>query len=578
MRLLLIDDDEVDRQMVIRLLRGSRAPIDIVQATTGASGLELFEASRFDAVLLDYMLPDMTGLEVLRSLVRDTQRRAGVIMLTGGAHNDLELTCLEAGAQDFLLKQDITDRHLERALVHARARHKLEMKLIESHEHLRVLAESDPLTSLANRYFFDKTLRTALSRIQRQGEKLALLLLDLDRFKLVNDNLGHDIGDRLLVEVASRLLQTTRASDVVCRLGGDEFAILTSCVEVETTMACLAERVQEVFCQKLRIEGHDLAISASIGIAIAPQDGASAEALLKSADLAMYEAKRAGRNRCRFFFASFEIAASRKAMIEKELRAADITSQLRLFYQPLVSAATREVCGAEALIRWQNPQRGLLQPGAFLDVAEECGLMEMIDAWSRRHACRQMAAWFAQGMVPPGFTMSFNVSAATLRQEGLEQAIRRDVEDAELPVESMELEVTESSLVTDFEKSAAMLGHIRGYGVSVALDDFGTGYSSMAYLKRLPATTLKVDRSFLRGVPESEADCRLLRAMIAMANSLGLRVVVEGVETQAQAQLCCDYGAHALQGYAFSHPLPRRDFEARFARRRRRAMRSAKVS
>lgn len=239
-------------------------------------------------------------------------------------------------------------------------------------------------------------------------------------------------------------------------------------------------------------------------------------------------------------------------------------SQLQLFYQPLFDASSLRVCGTEALIRWHHPVRGLLSPGEFLDIAEEFGLLGKIDAWSRHAACQQMSHWHARGLAGDAFRMSFNVSAAALNQPDLDLAISQDCAAAGLPAGSMELEVTESVLVANFEKSAVLLDRIKESGVSIAIDDFGTGYSSMAYLKRLPASTLKIDRSFLFDVPGSEADCRVLKAMVVMAKSLGLRVVIEGVETREQAQLCRDYGAEALQGYFFSRPVPADEFETRF--------------
>jgi len=274
MKLLLIDDDEIDRQLVDRLLGATRGEIEITHAATGQAGLTLFEQTAFDAVLLDFMLPDLTGLEVLERLLADPMRRVAVIVLTGAPTDaGVELRCIEAGAQDFLLKSEISQWHLRRALLHARARHGLEMKLIESREHLRVLAESDSLTGIANRYFFDESLRSVVSRANRTGAQVALLLLDLDNFKLINDNLGHNTGDLMLREVALRLLSVTRESDILCRLGGDEFAIIVPDVGEETSMRNLAGRLLDALKSPFSMAGVELTICASIGVAISPEGG-----------------------------------------------------------------------------------------------------------------------------------------------------------------------------------------------------------------------------------------------------------------------------------------------------------------
>jgi diguanylate cyclase len=564
MRLLLVDDDEVDRNMVVRLLRGTSLPLDIVQASTAQHGLELSEASTFDVAVLDYLLPDMTGFDVLCLLLREPTNRMAVIILTGATDEALEFRCLAAGAQEFLQKKDITARHLQRALLRAEIRHELETKLLESRESFRALAENDQLTELPNRYFFDKSLRLAVARTQRTGSKLALLLLDLDNFKGVNDTLGHDIGDRLLHTVAARLLSIMRGGDIVCRLGGDEFAIIASDLDTDVSAVKLVQRAQNALQASFRIGDRDVTISASIGIAVVAGSGVTAEQLLKSADLAMYQAKRDGRNRFHFFSMALQVEATRRATIEIEMRSADLFDQLQLFYQPLLDASSLQIRGAEALIRWNHPTRGVLAPGEFFDVAEEVGLMGRIDAWSRRSACQQMSQWLAQELVSEHFVMTFNVCATTLKEDDLFAAIRHDIDEAGLLEGAMELEVTESVLVTNLQRSGALLKRISDSGVGITVDDFGTGYSSLAYLKHFPASTLKIDRSFLFGVPESAADCRILRAVIVMAKSLDLRVTIEGVETEAQARLCREYGADIFQGYYFSRPLPVQSFEAAF--------------
>ncbi|WP_029004654.1 putative bifunctional diguanylate cyclase/phosphodiesterase [Azorhizobium doebereinerae] len=561
MKLLLIDDDEIDRQLVCRLLRGSHMPMDIVQASTARSGLQLFEEMRFDAVLLDVLLPDVNGLEVLDLIQRRPEVRAAVIMLTGATDETMEIRCLEAGAQDFLLKGEVSARHLQRALLHARTRHSLEVKLIESRESLRVLAEQDPLTGLGNRYFFDQSLRLVLARANQEGGKVALTLLDLDNFKVINDSMGHDSGDLILAAAARRLLEVAPPGDLVCRLGGDEFAIITQTVETELSLAKLAEDLLAAMRAPFHIHGTGLVVQCSIGIAISPDCGDTVDQLLKSADLAMYQAKREGRDRFQFFSAKLQADATRKASLANDMRTPDFLGQLRLFYQPLVDARSRRICGAEALVRWQHPTLGMLMPADFIVVAEEFGRMNIIDSWSRRQASLQMADWLRRAVVGEGFSMKFNVCAQTLKDECLSCAILSDLDSAGVPGACMEMEVTESLLIASFQTVSPMLNDIRAHGLRIAIDDFGTGYSSLAYLSKIPTSTIKVDRSFLANVPQSETDCRVLRSMIVMVKSLELRVVVEGVETREQADVCSTYGADMLQGYLFSPPVPRDEFE-----------------
>lgn len=553
LRLLLVDDDAVDRIAVTRALRQSQRPLTIEESSTGEDALAAFAQGEFDAVLLDYRLPDMDGLEVLRRMNAGVHGSTAIVMLTGMDNDELATQCIEAGAQDFLLKQDLTPRHLIRAVTHARMRHRIEMALLESHERLRELAEQDPLTGLANRYFFDQALRAAIPRSLRYGLKLTLLLLDLDNFKFVNDSHGHDVGDQMLRVVADRLVRITREGDILCRLGGDEFAIIAFQREDESEgVQTLAQRLLADLASPVVVEGLSLPTSVSIGIALCPDNSENADELFKCADLAMYRAKRDGRNQAHYFSEELQRQVMRRVQTEHDLRAAITSGGFELFYQPQVDAATGAVCAAEALIRWRHPARGLLGPGAFLDVAEDTGLIEPIGDWVIATACADVAAG-RLGRVP---RVAVNLSAQQLRAPGVVDRIADCLALSHLAPSQLEVEITESVLISDFEVALRVLEGIRALGVTIAIDDFGTGYSSLAYLKRLPIDALKVDKSFLNQVPEGEKDKRLLRALIQMSRAMGFRVVVEGVETRAQAEVCRDFGADTLQGFHFSRPMP----------------------
>jgi diguanylate cyclase len=563
MRLLLVDDDELDRMAVVRVLQNPKLVKDIVHASTAVSALKLYEENHFDIVLLDYRLPDMDCLDVLSQLTQHTEKQAAVVILTGMEDNEtIERNCIFAGAQDFLLKKELSERHLTKALVHAQARHALNSKLIETHNRLKYLAENDPMTGLSNRYYFEEHLRNAIQRAHRMHMQLGLIYLDIDNFKLVNDSLGHDSGDHLLRQVAQRLLDVVRDGDVVCRLGGDEFAIIVHALESETAIGALSQRVIEKVREPFTLNDSEQFVTCSIGITTFPRCATTAEDMLKRADLAMYHAKREGRNGFHFFSEVLQEQIIHRMLLENELRSQRLQNQLVQYYQPVMDAKDFTVCGAEMLMRWNHPTQGLLPPAAFIEVVEELGFFAEIDSRNRQLACRQFAQWRQAGLIDARGVLAVNASAQWLQHEHMLAEIERDLQQIALPGACLALEVTESALVSDFDKTSARLRHLQQFGVKTALDDFGIGYSSMTYLKHLPASILKIDRSFVQNVPENEADCRLLKAMIVMAKSLDLEVIVEGIETLAQAHLCSALGADKLQGFLFAKPLSPEDFEA----------------
>src|SRR5690606_21943588 len=562
MKLLLIDDDELDRQAIIRTFKRSAWDIDIVQACSANEGLAQFDRDDFDAVLLDYRLPDIDGLQTLKLLNEHPRHHSAIIILTGANEDEeLERECIEAGAQDVLFKSEIAHKHLTRAIVHARIRHLLERELQESHQRLRFLADIDSLTGLANRYFFDGSLRSAIPHAKRLQDQLALLFLDVDNFKMINDSQGHLVGDQMLKEIAQRLQAVVRTGDVVCRLGGDEFAILAYDFDSQEGIAQLAQRILDDLREPFAVNHQEHNISVSIGIATFPDSADNAVDMLRAADLAMYRAKRDGRNNYHFFSQALQAQMQERIRLEKELRAQVPTDHFILFYQPIVDAQSLEICGAEALVRWHHPTRGILPPGEFIGIAEEIGLITEIDSRSRLRACHQLAQWRKEKRVNDSFKVKFNVCAQLLTDEELHQDIKDDLIDCGLPGHCVGLEVTESVMIDNFERTANLLQQIQSFGVEISVDDFGTGYSSMAYLKSLPARTLKLDRIFVQGIPDNAADCRILRAMIEFAKRLDLTTIVEGIETWEQAQMCREFGADLLQGYLFSKPVSPEAFE-----------------
>lgn len=561
MKLLLVDDDELDRMAVVRVLQSPKLIKDIVHASTAVSALKLFDEETFDVVLLDYRLPDMECLDVLNKLTNHASKHAAVVILTGMVDDEvIERDCIVAGAQDFLLKQELSQRHLTKALVHAQARHALNQQLIETYARLKYLAENDPMTGLSNRHYFEERMRTAIVRAQRSDSKVGLLFLDIDNFKLINDSLGHDIGDQILQQVAARLLEIIREGDVVCRLGGDEFAIIVHDIEAETSLAVLAQRIIDSLRIPITLSKTQHFISCSIGISTFPNCAQNAEDMLKHADLAMYHVKHLGRNGFHFFTEALQERVMSKIALEQQLRSGTFQDQLVQYYQPVINAKNFTVCGAEMLIRWNHPLRGILSPDQFLLDVEELGFLSAIDIANMRLAFKQLSEWRLSNLVDESFVLAVNASEQLIKEEDFQITIKSDMDNAGLLGNNLSIEVTEGVLVADFDKTSAILNLIKAYGVKVAIDDFGTGYSSMAYLKWLPASILKVDRSFVQNVPDSKADCRVLKAIIIMAKSLNLDVIVEGVETIEQARLCRKYGADMFQGYLFSKPLPSEEF------------------
>ena len=419
-------------------------------------------------------------------------------------------------------------------------------------------AQHDSLTGLPNRLLLDDRLNHAMVLARRHGVKLALLYLDLDRFKNVNDSLGHEIGDRLLKVIAQRLLGCVRGSDTVSRQGGDEFVILLSEVAAGQDAAVSAEKILRTLNAPVDIDGHHLHVSASIGIAIYPEDGEDAVSLLKHADFAMYHAKDCGRKNFQFFREDMNVRALERQSIEDGLRLALERGELALYYQPIVDLWSGMPTGVEALIRWRHPHRGLLFPEQFVPIAEECGLILPLGRWALMEACRQNRAWQDAGLPP--LRIAVNVSAVELRHKDFVEGVRKCLTDSGLPAQHLELELTETFLMQDSASTALVLGSLKELGVQLALDDFGTGYSSLSHLRGFPIDTLKIDQAFVSELDTNPDDASIVRAVIGLGRSLNIRVVAEGLETAAQLARLREQRCPEGQGYYFSRPVTADEF------------------
>jgi diguanylate cyclase (GGDEF)-like protein len=432
---------------------------------------------------------------------------------------------------------------------------------------LRHLATHDALTGLPNRVLLDDRLSQAIVHSERSKQSFAVAVLDLDRFKLINDSLGHRAGDELLNRIATRLRGVVGDIDTVARVGGDEFVLVLPSVTARPAGEKLAQRAIDALRAPLRIAGVDLHTSSSIGIAFFPADGTTPEALIAHADAAMYCAKQRGRNNLQCFEPGMDTPTRERVRLESDLHVALAQHQFELYYQPKVDTATDYFHSAEALVRWRHPERGIIMPEDFIPLAEECGLINAIGDWVLREACRQCKAWQREGLPP--LRVAVNVAASQFQQGTLLAQIQQALSDAGLEPQCLELELTESAVMTDPEESAQILGQLNAMGVLVSVDDFGTGYSSMSYLRRFPIDKLKIDRGFVKDLMTRADDASIVRAIISLAHSLRLKVVAEGVETLEQLDSLKSMGCDQYQGFHFSPPLAADEFGALMRRRQR---------
>ena len=434
-------------------------------------------------------------------------------------------------------------------------------------EHIRHLAFHDPLTALPNRALLLDRLEHALTVARREQGCLGVMFIDLDRFKHINDTLGHDVGDGVLQEVAGRLTQCLRQSDTVARMGGDEFVVLLEHIEEPETYAGLAKKIIAALSLPMSVAGRAIQIGASVGIACCPDDGTDAVTLMKHADAAMYVAKSVGRGTYRFFRAAMAEKAGQRLQLETELRGAIGNGELELFYQPKLSLSTGAACGVEALLRWRHPRLGLVSPAEFIPIAEETGIIGELGDWVLEQACRQSRVWQAAGL--GRVRIAVNISAMQFEQHDLAERIASLTRQYEISPSDLEIELTESTVMARPDEVSAVCARVRALGTTVAVDDFGTGYSSLAYLRRLPIDVLKIDRSFVMNADRDDADAQVVKMIIALGHALGLDVVAEGVETERQAEFLESCGCSIAQGFLYSRPRPAAWIEAWLRKRRR---------
>jgi len=422
---------------------------------------------------------------------------------------------------------------------------------------LQYQAEHDALTGLPNRMLFMDRVAHAIQHARREEKVMALLFIDLDRFKEINDSLGHAVGDRMLQRVAEILHETVRESDTVARLGGDEFTILLEEMRDENVATETIWKIMQRFQSEVAVDDYRFYVSCSIGVALYPVNGDNPEALLRNADSAMYKAKAEGRNTYQFYTDDMTSRAFERMTIQTQLRQAIDKEELRVYYQPQVNMRSGRIIGMEALVRWEHPERGMVAPDRFIPVAEETGLIIDIDRWMMRSAMTEFAAWIAQGREPG--VLSLNLSMVQLKRSDFLMAVGHALDASGLPPSRLAFEITETQIMKDPDQTIATLHELKAMGISLSVDDFGTGQSSLAYLKRLPVDKIKIDQSFVRDIPDDADDVALTRTIIAMAQHLNLDLIAEGVETQVQSEFLLEFGCLEAQGYRYYRPMPGRE-------------------
>ena len=550
-RIPIIEDDDDDYELTCDVLDDIT---DFRYTTEWArdydAGISAIESVTHDICLLDNRLGGDSGLELLNALNGDITALP-IIMLTGVVDREIDQAAMEAGASDFLIKDQLRPELLERAIRYATERHRL-------HVELEQLAKYDALTGLANRILFQDFLSGAIGRADRGKRPLALLFLDLDRFKYVNDTLGHDTGDALLAAVAQRLKACVRTGDLVARLGGDEFAIVLDDIGTDGNAERVARNIIEKLAQPCEIGKHEVRAQTSIGIAIYPNAGNDADGLVKAADTAMYEAEHQGRNTYRLFASPMQTAALEAAVLENAIAEDVAQDQFGVHFQPQIDVTNGVIIGMEALARWRRHP-----PSTFILAAERSGLIIPLGDRVMQHACMQFSRWRQSGLVGQDTRLSVNVSAVQLKGDGLFESVSRVLEASGLPPEILELELTETAMMENPENAVSVLERLDRLQVRIVADDFGTGYSSLTYLNQLPIRTLKIDRSFVKDIGIAHQNEAIIKATIGLAGNLGLDVVAEGVETEAQGAFLLANGCRVMQGWLFSRALPPEAMERR---------------
>jgi diguanylate cyclase (GGDEF)-like protein len=561
-KILVIEDEEFVRENIVELLDAEG--FEVIGAEDGRMGLNLAKAMVPDLILCDVMMPELDGYGVLTALRQDSiLATVPFIFLTAKAAKADLRQGMELGADDYLTKPftraELLGAIISRLKKQAAVQERYHTELQQAKEQLEYLIHNDSLTNLPNRL----SLRDRFKQVQptdTDTEKLVgVLCLSLDRFNQINDNLGHIVGDLLIKAVAERLTASVGREDTVARLSADQFAIIVATIEHKKEVGNLAQTILEKLSETFALAGQEIFVTASIGIGLYPRDGAELEQLLNHANTAMAKAKQQGGDQYEFYTAAFNIGSSERLALQSSLRHALEREELQVYYQPLVNLKTGRIVGAEALVRWQHPERGLVSPDKFIPVAEETGLIMPIGEWVLHTACKQTKLWQTAGF--SSLRVAINLSSRQFSQIDLRKQLVQILMETGLDPKYIELELTESMLVQNTEVAIRRLNALKALGVEIAIDDFGTGYSSLSYLQQFPFDILKIDRCFIRNITENANNTAITKAIIAMAKSLNLKLIAEGVETEAELSFVYQQQCDGMQGFLFSRPVPAQEFE-----------------
>ncbi len=561
-RILAIDDTPASLRLLTELLKGEG--YEVRSAISGELALRAAKNDPPELVLLDICMPEMDGFEVCRRLKAQSETRdVPVIFVSALSDTAEKVQGFNLGAVDFVTKPYQRDELLARVRTHLelnRLRGRLEELVVartlayrQAEERLTFLAHYDPLTKLPNRLLLRDRYDQAVAVALRKQSKVAILFLDLDNFKQINDTLGHHEGDNLLVEIADRLRACVRETDTISRQGGDEFVVMLTDVQSQAVLDRVVQKISSAFEDPLDVGAGMIGMSFSIGISLYPDDAGNFDMLLRNADAAMYQAKESGRNTFRYFTQKMNIDALEHMRLQTQLRSALKNGEFQLYYQPQINIATGAIVGFEALIRWQHPEQGLISPATFIPLAERSGLIIPIGEWVLGEACRQARVWFDQGHAQ---VIAVNLSALQFKRGNLLESVTRALANANISPNLLELELTESIMLQDLNMVMKTLRELKEVGVKLSIDDFGTGYSSLSYLQRLAVDKLKVDQSFVRDMTNNLENAAIVRAIIQLGQTLQLVVIAEGVETVEQLSLLKELGCDEAQGYLFSRPVP----------------------
>lgn len=560
LHVLHIEDDSIDALAFERIL-GHIYHYDflLTQVSSLEQALDELTQTNFDIAFLDLSLPDATGLESICTLQQNAPELP-IVILSGSRDPEITLQAVECGAQDYLVKGQIDESLIVRTVRYALDRKRMELNLAH-------LSQYDPLTGLANRGLFYDRLRQAMLRAERRKHTIALLFVDLDFFKAINDDHGHHIGDLLLKEVAERLQANVRKEDTVARMGGDEFTIILEEIQDQAAISTIADKLLQSLSNPFLLNGHAISITASIGIMpYYGQEGMTPEDLLRNSDTAMYKVKNSGRNHYYFVQDQAELVLPESGKLQDALPFALERQEFFLVYQPQVDTKHRIVVGAEALLRWQHPELGVINPSAFISLLEETNRIHAVGEWVLRTACHQWCMWQRQGLVSESALLSINLSPQQIREGDFVALVEAQLNDSGLAASQLVFEMAESALLRRDEFSRRTLSGLKALGAGLAVDNFGTGFSVLHYLKSFPLDCVKLDLSLIDDLLENETEKIITSSIVQLAQDLNLQIIVESADSLEKVKLLQGYGCRLFQGYYFSPPLPADSFVDEYRR------------